>query len=203
MNNENKILNLFKTNTYITTKEVEKAGISRRFLSFMVDKNKINRLSRGVYSLPNELTDEYFIINSKSKNAVFSNLTALYFNGLSDRIPIKYDVTVKSDYRGSLQKESNINLYYVKKEYINLGLSDFKTNYGNIVRVYDIERSICDIIKNKNKLDLELYNKAIRNYFYSKTKDTNKLYDYAKKLNIYEKVRKTFEVLTWLKMEIV
>lgn len=203
MDNENKILNLFKTNTYITTKEVEKAGISRRFLSFMVDKNKINRLSRGVYSLPNELTDEYFIINSKSKNAVFSNLTALYFNGLSDRIPIKYDVTVKSDYRGSLQKESNINLYYVKKEYINLGLSDFKTNYGNIVRVYDIERSICDIIKNKNKLDLELYNKAIRNYFYSKTKDTNKLYDYAKKLNIYEKVRKTFEVLTWLKMEIV
>ena len=196
MDNENKILNLFKTNTYITTKEVEKAGISRRFLSFMVDKNKINRLSRGVYSLPNELTDEYFIINSKSKNAVFSNLTALYFNGLSDRIPIKYDVTVKSDYRGSLQKESNINLYYVKKEYINLGLSDLKTNYGNVVRVYDIERSICDIIKNKNKLDLELYNKAIRNYFYSKTKDTNKLYDYAKKLNIYEKARKTFEVLT-------
>lgn len=200
MDNENKILNLFKTNTYITTKEVEKAGIPRRFLSFMVAKNKINRLSRGVYSLPNELDDEYFIINSKSKNAVFSNLTALYFHGLCDRIPIKYDVTVKSDYKGSLQKESNINLYYVKKEYINLGLSSVKTNYCNTVRVYDIERSVCDIIKNKNKLDLELYNKSIRNYFYSKTKDTNKLYAYAKKLNIYEKVRKTFEVLTWLKM---
>ena len=203
MDNESKILNLFKTNIYITTKEVEKTGIPRRFLSFMVEKNKINRVSRGVYSLPNELDDEFFIINSKSKNAIFSNLTALYFHGLSDRIPIKYDVTVKRDYKGSLQKESNINLYYVKKEYINLGLSSVKTNYGNTVRVYDIERSICDIIKNKNKLDLELYNKAIRNYFYSKTKDTNKLYDYAKKLGIYDKVRKTFEVLTWLKIKIV
>ena len=162
----------------------------------MVAKNKINRLSRGVYSLPNELNDEYFIINSKSKTAVFSNLTALYFHGLCDRIPIKYDVTVKNHYKGSLQKESNINLYYVKKEFINLGLSSVTTNYSNTVRVYDIERSICDIIKNKNKLDLELYNKSIRNYFYSKTKDTNKLYTYAKKLNIYEKVRKTFEVLT-------
>ncbi len=202
MNNENKILNLLKKNPYITTKEVEETGISRRFLSFLVEKNKIKRLSRGVYSLPDELKDEYFIINSKSKYAVFSNLTALYFHGLCDRIPIKYDVTVKNDYSGSLQKNRDINLYYVKKEHINLGLFNTKTNYGNQVRVYDIERSICDIIKNKNKLDLELFNKAIRGYYYSKDKNTSKLYAYAKKLAIYDKVRKTFEVLTWLTIEI-
>ena len=62
--------------------------------------------------------------------------------------------------------------------------------------MYDVERSICDIIKNKNKLDLELFNKAIRNYYYSKNKNIIRLYDYAEKLGIYEKVRNTFEVLT-------
>lgn len=104
MSNEIKILNLFQTKKYITTKEVENAGVSRRFLSFLIDKKKIIRLTRGIYALPSELEDEYFIINAKSKYAVFSNLTALYFHGLCDRIPIKYDVTVKSGYKGSLQQ---------------------------------------------------------------------------------------------------
>ena len=49
----------------------------------------------------------------------------------------------------------------------------------------------------------ELVNKAIREYFYSKKKDTIKLYEYAKKLNIYEKVKNTFEVLKWLKIKIL
>ena len=193
MSNEHKILDLFKTKKYITTKEVENVGISRRFL---VAKNKIIRLSRGIYTLPNELEDDYFIIGNKSKYAIFSNLTALYFHGLCDRIPVKYDVTVKSGYKGSLQKNDNINLYYVKKENFELGLTTIETNYGNNIRVYDVERSICDIIKNKNKLDLELFNKAIRNYYYSKNKNIIRLYDYAEKLGIYEKVRNTFEVLT-------
>lgn len=196
MDNETKILNLLKNKNYITTKEVESIGVSRKFLSLLVSKGKIARLSRAVYSLPNELEDEFLIINSKSKYAIFSNLTALFFHGLCDRMPIEYDVTVKSGYNGSLQKNKQVNLYNVKKEIHELGLMTTSTNYGNVVRVYDIERSICDIIKNKNKLDLELFNKAIRNYYYSKNKDTSKLYDYAKKLNIYEKVRKTFEVLT-------
>lgn len=203
MNKEKQLLNLFKSNPYLTTKDVEEAGISRRFLGFLVDKNKIIRLSRGVYSLPNELSDKYFIINSKSKSAVFSNLTALYFHGYSDRIPIKYDVTVKRDYKGSLQNDNNINLYYVKEEVHELGLSSTKTNFGNVVRVYDLERSICDIIKNKNKLDLELFNKAIRDYYYSNDKNTIKLYEYAKKLGVYDKVQKIFEVFTWLKIKIV
>lgn len=197
MSNEHKILDLFKTKKYITTKEVENVGISRRFLGFLVAKNKIIRLSRGIYTLPNELEDDYFIIGNKSKYAIFSNLTALYFHGLCDRIPVKYDVTVKSGYKGSLQKNDNINLYYVKKENFELGLTTIETNYGNNIRVYDVERSICDIIKNKNKLDLELFNKAIRNYYYSKNKNIIRLYDYAEKLGIYEKVRNTFEVLTW------
>lgn len=196
MSNEHKILDLFRVKKYITTKEVENVGISRRFLGFLVAKNKIIRLSRGIYTLPNELEDDYFVIGNKSKYAIFSNLTALYFHRLCDRIPVKYDVTVKSGYKGSLQKKDNINLYYIKKENFELGLTTIETNYGNNVRVYDVERSICDIIKNKNKLDLELFNKAIRNYYYSKNKNIIRLYDYAEKLGIYEKVRNTLEVLT-------
>lgn len=158
MEYEKRILKLFK-NGYLTTKD-----------------DKIERVSRGVYIKKNEVFDEFVILQSKSKNAIYSNTTALYLHGFSNRIPIKYDITINNAYNGSLQKEDNVNLFYTKRELLRLGVIDYKLNSGNIIRIYDLDKTICDIIKNKKK-------------------NTLKLYEYAKKMNIYNKVRDTFEVL--------
>lgn len=194
MEYENKILNLFK-NDYLTTKKVVDNNIPRSYLSKLTKDNKIERISRGVYIKKNTLVDEFVVLQSKSKYAIYSNTTALYLHGFSNRIPIKYDITVKSGYKGSLQKEDNVNLFYTKDELLNLGVINYKLNSGNIIKVYDLDKTICDIIKNKKKIDAEIFNKAIRDYFYSKKKNTLKLYEYAKKMNIYNKVRDIFEVL--------
>ena len=193
MEYESKILKLFK-NGYLTTKDVTDNNIPRAYLTKLIKENKIERVSRGVYIKKNELIDEFVILQSKSKYAIYSNTTALYLHGFSNRIPIKYDITIKSGYKGSLQKGKNVNLFYTKKELLELGVTDYKLDSGNIIRVYDLDKTICDIIKNKKKIDAEIFNKAIREYFYSKKKNTLKLYEYAKKMNIYNKVRDTFEV---------
>lgn len=194
MEYENKILNLFK-NGYLTTKDVTNNNIPRFYLTKLIKENKIERVSRGVYAKKNILVDEFVILQSKSKNAIYSNTTALYLHGFSNRIPIKYDITINNGYNGSLQKENNVNLFYIKKELIDLGVINYKLESGNIIKVYDLDKTICDIIKNKKKIDAEIFNKAIRKYFYSKDKNTLKLYEYAKKMNIYNKARDTFEVL--------
>ena len=194
MNYENKVLKLFE-NGYLTTKTVNDNHIPRVYLSKLVKEGKIERISRGVYALKDTLVDDFVILQSKSKNAIYSHTTALYLHGFSNRIPIKYDITINSGYNGSLQKNSNVKLFYVKKELLNLGVMNYELDPHNIIKVYDLDKTICDIIKNKNKIDIELYNKAIRMYFYSKQKNTLKLYEYAKKVHIYDKVRKTFEVL--------
>ena len=202
MEYENKILNLFR-NGYLTTKEVTNNNIPRTYLTKLIKENKIERVSHGVYIKKNVLVDEFVVLQSKSKYAIYSNTTALYLHGFSNRIPIKYDITIKSGYKGSLQKEDSVNLFYTKNELLDLGVINYKLDSGNIIRVYDLDKTICDIIKNKKKIDAEIFNKAIREYFYSKKKNTLKLYEYAKKMNIYNKVRDTFEVLQWLKIEIV
>ena len=194
MEYENKILNLFK-NGYLITKNVTDNNIPRIYLTKLIKENKIERVSRGVYIKKNVLVDEFVVLQSKSKYAIYSNTTALYLHGLSNRIPIRYDITIKSGYKGSLQKEDNVNLFYTKNELLDLGVINYKLNSGNIIKVYDLDKTICDIIKNKKKIDAEIFNKAIREYFYSKKKNTLKLYEYAKKMNIYNKVRDTFEVL--------
>lgn len=194
MEYENKILNLFR-NGYLTTKDVTNNNIPRTYLTKLIKENKIERVSHGVYIKKNVLVDEFVVLQSKSKYAIYSNTTALYLHGFSNRIPIRYDITIKSGYKGSLQKEDNVNLFYTKNELLDLGVINYKLDSGNIIRVYDLDKTICDIIKNKKKIDAEIFNKAIREYFYSKKKNTLKLYEYAKKMNIYNKVRDTFEVL--------
>ena len=194
MEYENKILNLFK-NGYLTTKDVTDNNISRIYLTKLIKEDKIERVSRGVYMKKNVLVDEFIVLQGKSKYAIYSNTTALYLHGFSNRIPIRYDITIKSGYKGSLQREDNVNLFYTKKELLDLGVINYKLDSGNIIRVYDLDKTICDIIKNKKRIDAEIFNKAIREYFYSKKKNTLKLYEYAKKMNIYNKVRDTFEVL--------
>lgn len=194
MEYENKILNLFKGG-YLSTKDVVNNNIPRTYLTKLIKEGKIERVSRGFYTKKNVLIDEFVILQSKSKNAIYSNTTALYLYGFSNRIPIKYDITINNGYNGSLQKANNVNLFYTKKELLDLGVTNYKLESGNIIRVYDLDKTICDIIKNKKKIDAEIFNKAIREYFYSKKKNTLKLYEYAKKMNIYNKVRDTFEVL--------
>ena len=194
MEYESKILNLFR-NGYLTTRDVTTNNIPRIYLTKLIKENKIERVSRGVYIKKNVLVDEFVVLQNKSKYAIYSNTTALYLHGFSNRIPIRYDITIKSGYKGSLQKEDNVNLFYTKNELLDLGVINYKLDSGNIIRVYDLDKTICDIIKNKKKIDAEIFNKAIREYFYSKKKNTLKLYEYAKKMGIYNKVRDTFEVL--------
>ena len=195
MKYEERIMNLFN-NGYLKTSLVVKENIPKTYLTKLVKLGYIERVSRGLYTNKKEINDELLILQNKSKYAIYSNMTALYFLGFSNRLPIKYDITIPNGYKGTLQNNSKVNLYYIKKEYSNIGIITIKDNYNNDIRIYDLEKSICDIIRNKNRIDRELFNKAIRDYYYSKDKDTLKLYDYAKKMNIYNKVKSTFEVFS-------
>ena len=196
MTSYNKILKMIESNNgYITTKEIVSNKIDRKFLSNMVKKGMLVRISRAYYGLPSYIEDEYYKLLSKSKNARFSMATALYLHNLSDRTPLIYNITVPYGYSGSLQKEKNVILNFVKKEILDLGVIEMTSPFGMKIKVYDIERTICDIIKNKNKIDAEIFSKALKEYARSKNKNLTKLTKYAKTMNIENKVREYMEVL--------
>ena len=120
-------------------------------------------------------------------------MTALYFHGLSIKAPDnKCDITVPNNYFNYKLKSHNV--FYVDKEIYNMGLTEVETPYGNKVRVYDIERCICDIIRSKNRMDLEHIKYSIRSYIKRKDKNINKLSEYAEKLGIKEEVMNYIEI---------
>lgn len=196
MTKAEKIIEMAKSNNgYITTKKVKDANINTAELSKLVKQNKLIRISRGYYSLPNGFADNFYIVLSKCKKAIFTDATALYFHDLCDRVPLVYDVAVPYGYGNCYKDMKNICLHYIKSENINLGMIEIESPFGMKIKTYDIERTICDIIKNKNKMDIEVFTKALQRYSKLKNKDLNKLMRYAKKLNVDKKVRDYMEVL--------
>lgn len=196
MNFYDEILDLIKKNNgYVTTSEIVSEGINTAFLTKMVKRGDIIRISRGYYGLPQYVQDDYYRIISKSKNARFSLATALYLHNLSDRNPLVYNVTVPIGYSGALQKEKSVILTFVKKEWLDLGTIEILSPFGTKVKAYDVERTICDIIKNKSKMDSEIFSKALKLYAKSKAKDLNKLRKYSRIMKIEKKVNEYMEVL--------
>lgn len=196
MNDLEKILQLIQRNNgYITTKEIVDNGLSKMALKRLCDNGLLKRVSAGYYSLPNMINDDYYKIISKSKNAVFSYNTSLFLHELSDRTPLYFDVTVPRGYGGPLQNIDVVSLHYVDKNILNLGMEIIKSPFGMDIKCYDVERTICDIIKNKNNMDKEIYTKALKWYAEKKDKDMLKLSKYSKKLNIEKEVAEIMQLI--------
>ena len=196
MNDLEKILQLIQRNNgYITTKEIVDNGLSKMALKRLCDNGLLKRVSTGYYSLPNMIDDDYYKIISKSKNAVFSYTTSLFLHELSDRTPLYFDVTVPRGYGGPLQNIDVVSLHYVDNNILNLGMEIIKSPFGMDIKCYDVERTICDIIKDKNNMDKEIYTKALKWYAEKKDKDMLKLAKYSKKLNIEKEVVEIMQVI--------
>ena len=196
MNNYDKILNYAKENNgYITTKEAENLDINSTFLSNLVNYKKIERVGIGIYKLPEYPIDNFYILSKSSKNMCYSHATSLYLHDMSDRIPLIYDITVPYNYSGNLSNNANVSLRYVKDDIFDFGMIDIKTINGLTDKCYDLERTLCDIIKDKNRIDKEIYSKALKEYARDKDKNILKLVKYAKKLDIEEEVVELMEVL--------
>lgn len=188
-----KLLN--KRNGIITTSEVEELGINSRILTRMIERGIIERVARGIYISVNTIEDTYFITQAICKKGIFSHETALYFHDLCDRTPIRYQLTIPSYYNTKLLKDKSYDFFYLKDELYKIGIIEMKTPYGNKVKVYDLERTICDIIRNKKKIEIALFTDAMKRYAERKDRNSIKLHKYAKLFNIEDEVRKYLEVL--------
>ena len=145
----------------ITSKDANKNGISRTILSKMVKNKSIERMDYGIYVTDEFIYDELFIFQMKHPNTVFSFNTALYLLNKTERTPEKFDITTTRN--NSLGYCKDIaNIHRVNNEMIELGKIKVLTNTGKEVFSYNIERTVVDIISNRNIIEIELANKVIR-----------------------------------------
>lgn len=187
-----------KNNGTLFTADLARLNIPRTYLSKLVSIGKLERVSRGVYVLPGEIEDEMYYMQIKYPKLIYSHETALFIHGLSDRTPFEYSSTVPSSYKVVKNISENNKVYYIKNELHSLGITTSKTSFGNDIKLYNIERTICDIVRSRNKIDIQILNDALKRYVKLKSADFNLLGEYAKKFHVDKIIKKYMEVLLWV-----
>jgi predicted transcriptional regulator of viral defense system len=168
----------------IETKAAVQKCISKAMLHKLCKEGKIYRIVKGQYILPDDMQDELLSISRRSNRIIFSHETALYLHRISDRTPFEHTLTAPSNCIPSEAIKSECKVYYIKPELFELGITTLKTPSGNEVPVYDLERTICDVIRSRNKLGTETFLAALKLYAANPEKDLNKLNSYAKKMRV-------------------
>ena len=186
---------LSENNGFVTTAQVTAAGIQRRALGELVAANRLYRVARGIYALPEVWEDEMYFLQYQFSKGIFSNETALYLHGLSDRTPISYSLTFPHGYNASGLKKHNAKARFVTPELYSLGIIELNSHAGNPIRAYDVERTLCDIVKGNNYCDIQIVNQAMKSYATSKEKDMAKLIGFAERLRVKPKILRYMEVL--------
>ncbi len=183
-------------NPIISAKYLKDNGVSRYAIEKYLNSQVLQKLSYGKYCLQDNPPDEFSTIQSRSQKIVFSHSTALYLLNLSDRVPITYDITVPQGYNVQRIKRDfpSTNFYYSKPELWALGLETVETPFGFKINVYDKERTILDVIKNKKRVDYQIYTQAIKEYFNTE-RNFRKILKYSKLMNMEDKVRAYIEMV--------
>ncbi|MBE6114962.1 MAG: hypothetical protein E7191_07785 [Erysipelotrichaceae bacterium] len=183
---------LFKENdTLVSYKVLLENGYTKYQIKKMVENKSIVKVCRGFYSLYNDLVDEFYSCQLNNSFMIYSNETALYLHNLTDRFPSTLSITTKTGYH---IRNKDLKVYYTAPDALDIGMIEISSPQGNMIKVYDKERTICDIIKHKNRIDPQVYVQGLQSYFLNGDPDFRKLSKYSKLLNIQSKVMDIIEL---------
>lgn len=187
---------LFDSNGGILkTAQAVEAGIVKPILYDYVKDRGIEQVAHGIYVSPDAWMDSMYLIHLRCAQAVFSHESALFFHDLTDREPMQYSVTVKTGYNPSVLKSDGVQVYTIKKDLHDLGIITMQTPFSHSVPVYDMERTICDIIRSRSNIEMQTFQDALKQYARRKDKNLQRLMDYAQLLRVEKTLRQYLEVL--------
>ena len=170
------------------------ADVSRLYKNGILEKVK-----HGVYGYSqNEVLPDEKIIKNLFPDGILCMDTALFHYGYTDRTPLEWNIAFERTVSRSRLKIDypNIKPYFVESRIKALGVTEAEINNGVALRIYDRERLICDCFRYKNKMDCEMFNKAVQMYIADENKNLMNLAKYSKELRVYKKINDVIGV--WL-----
>lgn len=182
-------------NGYVSSAQATAAGIPGRCLAEAVESGELVQLDRGLYALPETWEDPYLIAQHRFAKGVFSDGTALYLHGMTDRAPFQLTMTFSRNYNKARAKAAGIICRSCADEVLGLGVAEVRTMYGNTVRAYDLERTLCDMVRGQRVVDEQVVNPAMKAYVRRADRNIPKLLGYARALGAEGKIQTYVRVL--------
>ena len=179
----------------VTSRQVTVAGIPRSRIREMVDSGELERVERGVYCLADSWEDEFKIEQLRFSRGVFSDETALFLHDFTDRTPERLTMTFPRSYNATRARQAGIEVRTCADECLSLGIVEIRTPFGITVRAYDLERTLCDLVRGRGVANSQIVVPAIKAYARKSDKNIGKLFEYSRLLGVEKKMRVYMEVL--------
>ena len=186
---------LAENNGVLKTADVVAAGISKETFYKYAKSGRLEKAAHGIYLSPAAWADEMHLLQAQIPKAIYSHETALYLHDLAEMEPMPFTVTVSSKYNNPTLAEKGVKIVYVKKEWHEIGVCKLPSSGGHSINVYDMERTICDIIRKRSEMDISVFNYALVGYMKRKDKNLTHLMEYAKTMRLEKKIWETMGVL--------
>ena len=179
----------------LQTAQVIASGIVKPIFYEYVKEKNLQQVAHGIYVSEDAWVDAMFLLHLRCNQAVFSHESALFFHDLTDREPSKYSVTVRRGYSPTRLKAEGLSVYTMKPELFDVGLSSGQTPFGHTVPVYDLERTICDLLRSRSRIEIQTFQGALKAYARRKDKNLRALMQYAGMFKVEKILRQYLEVL--------
>jgi len=193
-----KIKEVFYANHgYSSTGDISTAGIDRRYLRDLINEDVIERIKQGLYRWKDvkfDVEEELINVSKIISHGVICLVSALAYYELTTYTPGEYTVAVKRNYNIKLPNYPPIKLYYFSDKYYVDGVEKIDIN-GNIIKIYNMEKTICDCLRYEDKISKDIIVESIKEYVKRRDKNISKLMNYATKAKVRDVIQKYIEVL--------
>jgi len=179
----------------INTKEAKENGISTKMLSWLYSKGKLDRIARGVYIKPYEFGDDVSALQFRFSKGVYFKDTSLFLHGMIDRTPDTYEMNFPLTYSYSADLDVPLKIYRQKNELYDIGIEEIKSPGGHYVVAYNVERTLCDILRSRDRSDAETIKQAMNSYVKISDKKLDRLTEYSKIFKVQKEISNYMEVL--------
>lgn len=177
-----------------TSKALE-AGISKPTVAEFVKRNAFEKVAHGIYCSPDFFPDPMYVLQQRCPQIIFSHGTAMYLQDMTVRDPLHFSVTVKTGYNPTHLKEDGVKAYTIKKELYPVGITEVETEYGHKVQAYNPERCLCDMIRSRKTVDIQVFQDGLRHYIREGSRNISLLMQYAEMFHVKKRMNLYLEAL--------
>lgn len=179
----------------ITNKDVKSLGLSTTVLLRMYEKKELEKIAPGVYIDPLEFGDDLAALQYRFSKGIYFKDTALFLHGMIDRTPEIYEMNFPSSYAYHSELDQPLKIYRQIPSLYGVGIEKIKSPGGHLLRIYNIERTLCDILRTRDRSDAETIKQVMNNYAQRSGKKLDRLVEYSKIFKVQNEIEKYMEVL--------
>lgn len=188
MKKEKELESIFKAYGGIANaKELLEEGVSYYQINQLLEEGQVIKIKRGLYQLGYFPVSEMAEVARIVPKGIYCLLSAAAYYELSTFVSSEYHLAVPKKYKVVLPEYPSIKLYYWMENRYSLDVQQVKVE-EQMVNMYDIEKTVCDVIRYKKKVGLDTMKEVLRTYLAKKNRNLDRLGNYAGMLGMKEEV---------------